>query len=239
MTKRVFSTLLAGLLLFAACGKDDDNNGTSNGNGGGSTGGTTPAVWVDLGLPSGLLWAECNLGATTPEGYGDYYAWGETTTKETYNWSTYIYCNGSDTTMTKYCTKSSYGIDGFTDNKTVLEAMDDATTQVLGNGARIPTREEWDELINNTTSEWTTQNGVAGCKLISTANGRSLFLPAAGLRWDGELRLAGEGGYYWSASLFAGFPDGAWRFSFNVADQRMNGGSRGGGLSVRAVRSAR
>ena len=79
--------------------------------------------YVDLGLPSGLLWATCNVGATKPEEYGDYFAWGETEPKSTYNWSTYKYCNGSSTSLTNYCTNSSYGT---VDNKTILEAADDA-----------------------------------------------------------------------------------------------------------------
>ena len=79
--------------------------------------------WVDLGLPSGTKWATCNVGATKPEEYGNYYAWGETETKTTYNWSTYKWCNGSAETQTKYCTNSDYGT---VDNKTVLDLEDDA-----------------------------------------------------------------------------------------------------------------
>ena len=76
--------------------------------------------YVDLGLPSGILWATCNVGAFTPEDYGDYFAWGETQPKDMYNWSTYQYCNGSGTTFTKYCSNSDYGYSGFTDNLTTL-----------------------------------------------------------------------------------------------------------------------
>ena len=82
-----------------------------------------PEGAVDLGLPSGTLWADRNIGADSPEGYGDYFAWGETRPKSTYSWSTYKYCKGSYDTMTKYCTDSSRGT---VDNKTVLEAADDA-----------------------------------------------------------------------------------------------------------------
>ncbi|MBQ6955005.1 MAG: hypothetical protein IJP80_00090, partial [Bacteroidales bacterium] len=109
--------------------------------------------------------------------------------------STYRYCNGGYDQLTKYCSMGSYGYNGFTDNLTVLEAMDDAATQALGSGARMPTADEWRELINNTTSAWTTQNGVKGRK-FTASNGKSLFLPAAGCRWDDELNDAGSYGDY-------------------------------------------
>lgn len=233
-----FMALLAmgAALAFAACGRDDDNN---NGSGtGGDTGGET-AEWVDLGLPSGLLWATCNLGASSPEEYGDYYAWGETTTKEVYDWSTYKYCTvdaeGGLATLTKYNTRSDYGTP---DNLTTLQAMDDVATQKLGSGARMPTQAEWEELIDNTTAEWTTLNGVNGCK-FTASNGNSLFLPAAGRRWDGKLSYAGEYGNYWSSSLYADGPYGAWGFRFSSDDQRMGYYYRYYGPSVRPVRSAR
>ncbi len=225
-------------LAFAACGKDDDNNnGSGNGGNTGGGTGTETAEWVDLGLPSGLLWAKCNLGASSPEEYGDYYAWGETTTKEVYNWSTYKYSNGDYNQLTKYCNSSSYGHNGFTDNLTTLDAMDDAAKQKLGSGARMPTRAEWEELINNTTAEWTQVNGVKGRK-FTASNGKSLFLPAAGGRDGSKLRDAGSRGNYWSSSLVGGYPSRAWYLGFNSDGQSMDdGGSRYGGLSVRAVRS--
>ena len=98
--------------------------------------------YVDLGLPSGLLWATCNVGADAPEDYGDYIAWGETTPKTTYNWSTYQYCMGSYNTLTKYCNKTSFGYNGFTDNLTTLLPEDDAATANWGSGWRMPTEEE-------------------------------------------------------------------------------------------------
>ena len=219
---------VCGALLLAAFG----NKGSDSGS-------TETAEWVDLGLPSGLLWAACNLGASSPEEYGDYYAWGETTTKEVYDWSTYKYCTvdaeGELAMLTKYNTSSDYGTP---DNLTTLEAMDDAATQKLGSGARMPTADEWRELIDNTTAEWTTLNGVNGCK-FTASNGKSLFLPAAGYRWDGELLLAGEGGYYWSSSLHECNPDDAWYFYFHSGGQRMGYCNRYFGPSVRPVRSAR
>ena len=199
-----------------------------------------PSDWVDLGLPSGLLWATRNVGATSPEDYGDYFAWGETTTKSVYLWSTYIYCNGEIEEedydhLTKYCNNSSYGYNGFTDNLTILQPGDDAAT--ANYGGRTPTKEEWQELINNTTAQWTTRNGVNG-RLFTSSNGNSLFLPAAGYRWDSSLNYAGSRSFYWSSSLDTDDPSRAWNFVFISAFQGVKGGNRDDGRSVRAVRSA-
>ena len=196
--------------------------------------------YVDLGLPSGLLWATCNVGADTPEGYGDYFAWGETQPKSTYNWSSYQYCNGSSTSnvkLTKYCGQSEYGYNGFTDNLTTLLPEDDAATANWGNNWRMPTQAEWQELLNNTTVTWTTQNGVYG-RLFTASNGNSLFLPAAGYRNNGSVSSAGSSGYYWSSSLYTDNPNPrlAWNFYFSSGNYYMNGYGRYYGQSVRAVR---
>ena len=193
--------------------------------------------FVDLGLPSGTLWATCNVGANNPEDYGDYFAWGETATKNTYNWSTYQYCMGSNTTLTKYCNDSSYGYNGFTDNLTTLLPEDDAATVNWGSDWRMPTNEEWRELYNNTTVTWTTQNGVAGW-LFTASNGNSLFLPAAGCRSNSSLYHAGSYGNYWSSSLYADYPDYAFDFYFNSSNFNMYGYVRDCGQSVRPVRSS-
>ena len=105
--------------------------------------------YVDLGLPSGLKWATCNVGADSPEKYGDYFAWGETKAKSCYDWSTYKWCNGSNSTLTKYNTNSEYGTDP--DNKTVLEPEDDAAYVNLGGGWRMPTQGDWQELKDKCT----------------------------------------------------------------------------------------
>ena len=194
-------------------------------------------AYVDLGLPSGTLWATCNIGATKPEEYGDYYAWGETSTKNTYNWSTYKYCNSGYDDFTKYCNKSDYGNNGFTDDLTELQRGDDPATANWGNGWCTPTKEQWKELLENTTNKWTTQNGVKGRLFTSKKNGKSLFLPAAGRRWDGELYDVGSDGFYWSSSLNTDYPDGAWYFYFRSGSYSMYGNDRYGGQSVRAVRS--
>ena len=167
--------------------------------------------YVDLGLPSGTKWATCNIGATTPEGYGDYYAWGETEPKTTYNWSTYKWCKGSATTLTKYNTRSSYGT---VDNKTVLELADDAARANWGGAWRMPTDAEWTELRENCTWTWTTKNGVNGYEVKSNINGNSIFLPAAGFRYGDDLRVAGDNGNYWSSSLGTDYPDVAWGVFF-------------------------
>ena len=186
--------------------------------------------YVDLGLPSGLKWATCNVGANSPEEYGDYFAWGETEPKDNYSWSTYKYCNSSSTTMTKYCTSSSYGT---VDNKTVLELEDDAAYVNWGGSWRMPTRAEYAELRSNCRWEWTTQNGVKGYKVTSVVNGNSIFLPAAGYRYDDNLRNAGSSGNYWSSSLYSSLF--VYKVYFYSSDVVWNNDFRYYGHSVRAV----
>lgn len=163
-------------------------------------------AYVDLGLPSGTLWATCNVGAENPEDYGDYFAWGETETKSIYGWNTYQYCHGTGDTFIKYCSNSAYGY--FSDTLTILNPKDDAASINWGSGWRMPTKAEWEELYNNTTVIWTTQNGVIG-SLFTASNGNSLFLPAAGRCSGSNLGLVGTGGYYWSGSLNVDIPDRA------------------------------
>ena len=233
--KRTVLFLVAAILLgvwLQSCDRED-NNGDNNG---GNNGGSTSVKWVDLGLPSGLLWADRNVGANSPEDYGNYYAWGETTPKNVYDWSTYAYGKDYDE-LTKYCNDASYGLNGFTDNLTVLQASDDAATANLGGGARTPTDDEWEELIGHTTSTWVTRNGVLG-RLLTGSYGESLFLPAAGCRYGSNLRYAGESGSYWSSTLGTGYPGGAWYFNFHSDDQRMSYNNRCNGFSVRAVRAS-
>ena len=225
-------------VAFIGCSKEESNNENSSANGGSNGGGDVPAGWVDLGLPSGLLWAECNVGATSPEGYGDHFAWGETATKDEYSWNTYRYCTvdgeGRFATLTKYNTSSTYGTE---DNLTVLEPGDDAATTRLGDGARTPIAAEWIELINNTTVKWDTLNGVNGRKYIGS-NGNSIFLPASGYYVSSGLRSVGSDGYYWSSSLKADNPREAWYFIFNYSDGHdMTHDGRLMGQTIRAVRA--
>ena len=165
--------------------------------------------YVDLGLS--VKWATCNIGANKPEEYGDYFAWGETQPKSTYDWSTYKWCNGSSNTLIKYCTSSSCGT---IDNKTSLDVADDAAHVNWGDSWRMPTKEEQDELRNNCIWTLTTQNGVNGYKVTSKSNGKSIFLPAAGY-CNGSSIYAGSYGYYWSSSLGTGSPTYACLLYFN------------------------
>lgn len=229
--KRTFLFLLTAALLgfgLQSCDREDNNGGGGNGSG------TTSVQWVDLGLPSGLLWADRNVGAQNSEDYGNYYAWGETAPKEIYDWSTYAYGNSYDQ-LTKYCNESDYGLNGFTDNLTTLEASDDAATVNIGGKARTPTKDEWQELMDNTTSIWTTRNGVFGC-MLTASNGKSIFLPAGGYRRESYLGNAGAAGIYWSSKLYDGSE--AWVFEFSSNVQELFFGTRCDGFSVRAVRAS-
>ncbi|MCQ2058482.1 MAG: Ig-like domain-containing protein [Bacteroidaceae bacterium] len=202
--------------------------------------------YVDLGLPSGLKWATCNIGASKPEDYGSYFAWGETVGdpyikgkdegySKSFDWSTYKYCNGSSTTMTKYCTNSG---DGTVDNKTTLELSDDAARANWGGKWRMPTATEIDELFNNCTWEWTTQNGVYGYRVTSkipSYTDKSIFLPAAGYRDSDILCDAGSYGYYWSSSLGTNYSYYAYELDFGSDNHYGSGSDRYYGQSVRPV----
>lgn len=190
--------------------------------------------YVDLGLPSGTKWATCNIGANSPIAYGDYFAWGETTTKEIYYYSTYKYCNGSYNTLTKYCYNADFGNNGFTDNLTTLQASDDAATANWGGGWRMPTETEMTELLNKCTHEWTIQNGVNGEKFTGP-NGNSIFLPAAGRRYDTDLSNVSSGDY-WSSSLYTSYySSSASCLCFASNSCYVGVDSRIFGLSVRPV----
>lgn len=193
---------------------------------------------VDLGLS--VMWATYNVGATKPEEYGHFFAWGETETKSTYNLSTYKWYNGSSLTngssgtLTKYNISSSYGPE---DNKTTLDAADDVAHVKWGGSWRMPTKAEQDELRTNCTWTWTTMNGVNGYRVTSNKSGytdRSIFLPAAGYCEDSSWRGAGSFGFYWSSSLFTDNPYTAWVINFNSSGGNTAVG-RDGGRSVRPV----
>lgn len=184
---------------------------------------TTDAVAVDLGLPSGTKWADRNVGASKPEDYGGYYAWGETEEKEGYSWSTYIHCDGSEETC------HDIGSD-------IAGTQYDVAHVKWGGSWKMPTLDQVKELFDNCTSEWTTQNSVNGRKFTGP-NGKSIFLPAAGYRWDGELRYAGSHGDYWSSTLNESKPYRARSLYFDSGDPRWNiGGNRFLGFTVRPVR---
>lgn len=214
---------------------------TKQGNSGGG-GNSGNHAYVDLGLPSGTLWATCNVGASSPEEYGDYFAWGETEPKDYYEWSTYKYANGDYDRLTKYCPYNEYhiyGDNGFTDNLTVLLPEDDAATANWGSGWRMPTKEEMRELYDICNSTFTMQNGVKG-RIFVGINGNTLFLPAAGYRDEGELYYAGSDGSYWSSTLDTDDSLNARSlyFGLGVYDIDYTSHYRDNGLTVRPVRSS-
>ena len=193
--------------------------------------------YVDLGLPSGTLWATCNIGATNPEDYGDYFAWGEIETKNTYSWDNYKYANGASDKFTKYCNKSSYGYDGYTDSRTTLEKSDDVAYQIWGSDWCMPTPAQWQELKDKCTWKWTTRNGKEDYK-VKGKNGNTIFLPLAGYKGSDGTPLSIETfGFYWSSSLDLDEPDCGGDLYF--LSGLVNTGScyRDCGRSVRPVRS--
>ena len=188
--------------------------------------------YVDLGLS--VKWATCNVGATKPEKYGNYYAWGETEPKTIYTWSTYKWCNGSEDALTKYCTSSDYGT---VDNKTVLELADDAARANWGGAWRMPTDDEWTELRENCTWAWKNayKGTTAGYLVTSNINGNSIFLPATGVRDNDDLYDEGSYGDYRSSSLYTDNPNDAWSVVFHSDYVDMYDFGRCYGQSVRPV----
>lgn len=187
--------------------------------------------YVDLGLS--VKWATCNVGASSPEEYGDYFAWGETVPKSDDSWATYKWCEGTDSTLTKYNINSDYGI---VDDRTRLEMEDDAACANWGEKWRMPTDAEWSELMDNCISMWTIQNGVLGRKIVSKKNGNSIFLPTAGRWYEGSLVDARSHGYYWSSNLCTDAPDNAYCVDFSSRGIYLDPGSRSSLMPVRPVR---
>ena len=199
-----------------------------------TTGSSNGHEWVDLGLS--VKWATCNVGASSPGDYGNYYAWGETNTKSDYSWTNYKFRTSGDSydnvTFSKYNTKSGRGV---LDNKTRLDYSDDAARQNWGGRWRMPTDAEWTELRNNCTWTWTSQGGHNGYKVTSKTNGNSIFLPAAGYRYGSSLSYAGSYGIYWSSSLDSDSPWIAWRVGFDSSGVYRSDSIRCYGYSVRPV----
>lgn len=193
--------------------------------------------YVDLGLPSGTLWATCNVGASSPEEYGDHFAWGETSPKDYYDSSTYKWCyydNNGYWQLTKYDYSSFPTIEG--DGKTELDPEDDAAYVNWNPYWRMPTSDQIEELVNCCSWQWTQRNGVNG-QLGTGPNGNTIFLPAAGYRWCESLSNVGSVGRYWSRSLCSYDTADAYLlnfYSFNVYNcfnfNRFNG------FAIRAVR---
>lgn len=196
---------------------------------------TLEPKYVDLGLS--VKWATFNVGASKPEDYGDYFAWGETEPKETYSWATYKWCDGTQNNMTKYNT---------TDGKTILEPADDAATANWGDKWRMPTKEEMQELFDKCTWTEETRNGINGY-IVTGPNGNSIFLPRAGFyNYDDfgvSLQKPGHSVYYWTSTIYdSGSMNArdyinAWDLVMNGLwdDNRLMDNTRRLGLSIRPV----
>ena len=238
MRRILFLSAIAIVSLLSFLGCDDENKIQNEKNDKPVSTDSIPAAvsfeYVDLGLS--VYWATFNVGATKPEEYGDYYAWGEVEPyymagyaqenpqkhwkegkADGYKWSNYKWCYASDRTMTKYCHDRSYGYEGFTDSLTVLVQEDDVAHVKWGRNWRIPTQTEWQELLDNSKWDWLGENntefgGISGYKVTSKKKGytdRSIFLPAAGEREDTNLKDVdsyGNIGNYWSSMLYTNSP---------------------------------
>lgn len=192
--------------------------------------------YVDLGLPSGTLWATMNVGAKKPQECGDCFGWGETSPHMIYFWDYYKYCKGSESTLTRYCMNSS---DGIVDGKTELDSGDDVATAKWGNGWQMPDVYQLNELlnVNNISLRIASLAGVEGTLIISKSNGKKMFLPWGG----GFIGLAGIGagltGEYWSRSLNTNNSNEAYSLSvYDAKSSRTESNRRYEGLCVRPVR---
>ncbi len=191
--------------------------------------------YVDLGLPSGTLWATTNVGATSPEDYGDYFAYGETVPKEEYmyeNYEWWYFDEDGYRYISKYNTKSSFGP---VDNQTELEPEDDAARVHMGTSWCIPSLEQVAELVNYCAWQWTQRNGVNG-HLVTGPNGSTMFLPAAGYYVGSSLEYVGTYGNYWSCSLYSYLPDRAYCLYFDSQYWDSEDLSRYYGHVIRAVK---
>lgn len=209
--KAIAAIMLMTAVVLTACKPENDPNNNGNNNGGGN-GTYNGHDYVDLGLPSGTLWATCNVGANTPEEYGDYFAWGETQPKDYYFWSNYRYSDEIEYYgLIKYCNDPGYGYNLFTDTLIVLQPDDDAAFDNWGSDWCTPTPDQWMELINNTEERW--DNGVL-CFVAS--NGNSIILPAAGFYRKDRVMDAGRWVHYWSNSLRVEVPADALYFVYGT-----------------------
>ena len=220
--------LLLSLLIFTSCSEDGSDDGYDNSIST-PTGTHNDKGYVDLGLS--VKWATCNVGANSPEEYGDYFAWGEIEPKDVYSSNTYKWGEITEIGNILYLKYNR------TDNNLVLELEDDAASVNWGGNWRMPTRAEQDELrdTDNCTWTWITQNGVKGYKVTSKKNANSIFLPAAGY-YDGDILFEGNSyGDYWSSSLDPTY-DAAFGMDFEETYIDWYGkGGRAYGRPVRAV----
>ena len=172
--------------------------------------------FVDLGLPSGLKWAKCNVGAETETDYGDYFMWGSITpnTTDACIWANAPFNNGSSS-----CNKTYFNsVKDTVCPNGILAKEYDAAAQIMGDDWRMPTRDEFQELLDNTDNEWIEDfngSGVNGRKFTSKTNGNSIFIPASGVRSGSAFCYQGIFSHVWSSSLVTEFPFSAWNLYFN------------------------
>ena len=248
LMKRIIKLLpIAAVLCVGAVSCDKDDNDDVN----------NPNIYlghefVDLGLK--VKWATCNVGAEKPEDYGDYFAWGDTTTKylpgyaqsespqwkngmwDGYTWGTYRFCNETYNSLFKYCNDSRSGFEGGTDTLTILTPADDVAHYKWGGNWRMPTQADFDELLKNCDCNYTTQNGVKGMNVTSKKDSsKSIFLPATGFREGTSFGGVGSYGNYWSSSLLQIDPQGAVLFRFYLGFNQISYQLRVNGYSVRPV----
>lgn len=217
-TLLILAMVACAMMLSCNPNDDDNNSGGENNN--------NSYEYVDLGLPSGLKWATCNIGADNPEDYGQYFAWGETSPKAEYSADNYQHWNDANG-------DGSWDYGELTINSDISgNASYDAATVIMGENWRIPTKAEQEELLNNCSWTWATQKGVSGYK-VTGSNGNSIFLPAAGYYDGSSLYGVGEGGYYWGST-----PNGnpyAYYLRFNNEGQCVSWSPRDCGTSIRPV----
>ena len=212
--KRIYLIMLMIAAMMVSCNpNDDDDNSNSGGGNGGGNDQYNGYEYVDLGLPSGLKWATCNVGATSPEDYGDYFAWGETSPKAEYTIENSI----------------TYGeqMSDISGN-----AQYDAATANWGGIWRMPTKDEMQELLDYCEFEWTQVNGVCGSKVIGP-NGSCIFLSAAGGRYGSSLYGAGDYGSFWCST--PGDGSGAYGLGFGDGELVYGSFDRGDGHTVRPI----
>ena len=211
------------------------------------------AAAVDLGLPSGTLWANMNIGATSETDYGTYFAWGETTgytegaesnPKTDFSWATYRWTEDGGTTFTRYVPESRtsyWGGEGEPDNYLLLHSLDDAATNNWGGYWRMPTQEEMKELITETDNTWVddyNETGIPGYKFTNKADdSKFIFLPAAGFRGGTSIHDRGASAYYWSSTVISNISYYSWRLYFVSSSADTNGSNRYYGFTIRAVKS--
>ena len=186
---------------------------------------------VDLGLS--VKWANMNVGASKDSGFGSYFAWGETKPKNYYSWGTYTWSQGDSQFLLKY---------SVADRKTQLTTSDDAASANMGGGWRMPTVDEYEELMDPAKCEWewTTKDSVNGYKVTGKKTGNSIFLPITGFRFYEGVQFRATKGIYWTSTLYTGNPNKAWCLEFDFSNVEVSFGklsaNRFSGRCIRAVR---